>query len=172
MDPSITNFDLPAYRHREEVVQIARDLVAGYRGDYYFFPLTASQYCLLTDFEEVIFQNGTLSASSARAYKISVGTAAGIPIYSYSVLDTQTPPEKTGSGSIYSNDVVSFEVSSETGIQITNTHNTLVYGSFDGLPHLQPGGDMYAYAGIFLGCTVCVFCLVDIIFRRIDGRSR
>ena len=168
--PSLTGFDVAMYRPNDAALQVARDLVAGYRGSYYYFAVTPTNFYLLTDCENVSFVSGTFTCDSCTVHDISLPTSPAVLAQSVKLLDDQGTQVYQGSISdVYS---VSLSTRSETNVSITNNHNYLTYGSFENLPRLQSGGVMYAYAGLFLGVTVCVFCLVDIIFRRIDGRSR
>lgn len=170
----LTSFDALGYVPDANVLQVCRDLLAGYRGDYYMFACGGRSVILLTDFENAAFSGGTFTAGSCTVHEVAVSVGSGDAVQAIRLYDN--PPSAADAvivfrGSIVNNDVYHLSTYTTSDVHITNSHGYLVYGSFDDLPHLQSGGDHYAYAGLFLACTCCIFVLLDKIFSRLYSRS-
>ena len=152
---SVSSFRISRFVYRADVVQIMKDRLEGYRGDYYFFQVDNDTYLLLTDFEDLVISGDTVTASSCNVFQVDVTIGN-----SYSVSQF--------SGSLSSTDYLFGFEYSWFGVSVQNDLDVLCYSSFGSNPRLRSGGDQYAFSQIFLLVVICVYVLVDSVFRRVS----
>ena len=159
-----SNFRLSVFQYNDSVIQIMRDRLSGFQGDYYFFQVDLDTYVLLTDFEDLSVSGYTVSASSVNVYEVdlSLGNDYSLGKFSGSGSDVGA-----FSGSLTNNIYLYSFSYTLHNISIQNDLDVMSYSSFDNSAHLREGSDYYAFAEIFLLCIVCVFVLCDLIFRRV-----
>lgn len=165
-----------------DAVQIARDYLAGYTDDYYFFQLTDTDYCLLqgSGFEYFPESGTVVTPDEFSAVIISEIIQHGDP---EQVTDTFSGTMVGTEESVFRGSYVS-EIPNDTKIYVTQTasftescsilnpttesgYRYVVYGSMDGLPSLISGGEHYEFAQTFIVLCFFVFLLVDRVFRHV-----
>lgn len=162
-------------------VQIARDLLAGYSDNYLFFQFADGKYCLILSDDISYDDSGNIIVPQSDWYGIQVqksshsvavqesGSASG----SYGGFNSSGGYSGTYSGSFSlqaADDPVYslFYYHDTDGVTIVNSQNYLIYGSLQELPHLIEGGTYYAFAQTAIICIICLFVLVDRIFRHVS----
>lgn len=122
-------------------LQIARDFLEGYTGDYYFFRAAEDGYILvLTDNWDM----DSMSCSDCDLFLIAYDRySGGLSTY------------------------FSYYYQDFGALTVSNPNYYLAYGSAEGLPHLVEGVENYAFAQILLLVSMCLFCFVDRVFRHI-----
>ena len=81
---SVSSFRLSRFVYRDDVIQIVKDRLEGYRGDYYFFQDDIDTYLLLTDFENLVVSGDTVTASSCNVFQIDISTGNSYPVSQFS----------------------------------------------------------------------------------------
>lgn len=169
----------------DKALQLARDYLKGYYGDYVFFQDDAyssddATYVLLmgdinesdgafymNDVNEVYFKFHT----SVISYDNSGSGSINFPV----LVDGNTTPASSpksfsfsyGASDLSSTLSLYYGDISDNSFVITQNETHLVYSSFDGYPHLIEGVENYAFTGVFICGAVLVFCLADRLFRRL-----
>lgn len=170
------------FYNADEVLDIARSIVAGDSRDYYFFQYDVDDYYLIIPTADYSYSStGVFSCDSCEVYKITrnvtVTTSTQNLPFSGSENGTVLGIENGGAyhGSVsgnLTNTVYNTTVSYQTfyydssGVYVSNPNYYTVYGSFDNLPHLIEGVENYAFAGLLLFFGVCAFVLCDRLFKR------
>ena len=163
-----------------DVVQLAKYALNGFSGDYYFFQYTDTEFVLLMS-DSMDYEDGTLNADSFDAIDF---------VYDEQNNTVSVSESGSASGSAWGN-VGGFQYSggyngslylpvtdrtyyqwfyhSDSALTVMNPGHYVVYGSFEGLPHLVEGVENYAWmqTALLVGCIV--FCLVDRVFRRVGS---
>lgn len=162
-----------------DVVQLARDALEAFTGDYFFFQYTDTEYVLLMS-DNMTYSDGTLTAEGFDAiifvYDEQVNTQSWTSSGSQSgsAWGNQGGMQYNGSysGSVYvpvaDRTYYQWLYSSEDTLTVTNTNHYLTYGSAENLPHLRKGIENYAWMQTALFIGFCIFCLADRIFRRVS----
>lgn len=163
-------------------VQIARDYLAGYTDDYYFFQLSDSDYCLLLGSGFTYYsESGTVvTPDEFTAVIISELVEHGEPetvtdTFSGTLIGTEESVFRGSYVSEQPSDQTVYVMQSASFSQSTSVINPasgegyryIVYGSMDGLPSLISGGDHFAFAQTFIFLVFAAFVLCDRIFRHI-----
>lgn len=175
---SVYSVSLSAGSFSAEAVQLARDLVAGYSGDYLFFQYDEDEYTLIlsdsfqivdvlgnigyhcdefevydihvTEHTEIVSrsQTGTLTGTL-------VGVEAGVAVEDFTGSYNGTYQVKDVSPSIYA----LYHDSFEYGLDISNSAHAVIYSSFDGTPSLVDGSQKYGFmiSALIVGCIVFYF---------------
>lgn len=130
--------------------QYARDYLAGYSGEYYFFRYDENEYVLL------LFDDYDLITSS-------VGWSVSVESPEVVVFDRVQQADGYQTYTAYRQTSASYEGS----FTVNNSSGIVSYASFDDFPHLIEGSVYYDYAQTALICSVIVFCLIDRIFKHI-----
>lgn len=158
----------------QAAVQVARDYLEGYRGDYVFFAYDPDTWVVLTDFENgVIWNNGNVSADSCTCFEISVATGSAMARYNLNLQGTLIGTEEQALNARLTGDVpetgyrVSTALSTPIRVSVSNPNGYLFYSNIDNTPHLIEGGQNYAYAAFLLAIGVITFKLADRLFRRV-----
>lgn len=160
--------------------QVARDLLAGYSGDYLFFRYSSSEY-VLAKCDSLTFDGSYYQVPACDWYSIYIDS---------SMSSVHVSEGGTVSGSFGgSNSVGGYSGSysggfdltvidppvyhlyyyyDDDGLQVSNANDYLVYSSIKGMPHLIEGGTYYEYAQTALLCVVCMFVLISHIFKHIS----
>ena len=99
MSLPLTSYDALGFVPDSFVLQVCRDILAGYRGDYYMFSCGGRSVCLLTDFENASLSGGIFMADSCTAYEISVTVGSGDPVQSIRLYDN--PPSAADAVIVY-----------------------------------------------------------------------
>ena len=167
-------------------VQIARDIVAGYSGDYLFYPVSDHAYALLlgdytfiqgstvgledayfaSDFDwyliEITTTTSTVSVSSSGSQSGAFWGYNNSGNYNGSYSGNILVPDKSYSYQVY-------YYHDSDGVQIENPDCYAVWGSASTLPKLTEGGSMYAYALTALVGVGFAFMLISRIFHHVSG---
>lgn len=163
-----------------QAVDIARSLLAGYSGNYFFFQYSDDEYVLALC-DNISFVNGKYVLPAADWYAITAD-------YSTSTVAVQESGSASGgyggynSGGTYSGSYSGsfslqaadppvyhlFYYHDEDGVEVGNPNNYLVYSSMEGMPHLIEGGTYYAYAQTAILCVICLFVLCSRIFKHVS----
>lgn len=163
-----------------DLVQLARDALNGYSGDYYFFQYTDTEFVLLMS-DDMEYTDGTLTVNEFSAIDFVYDEQLNTVSYSESgsvngsAWGTPGGMQYNGSynGSLYvpvaDRTYYQWFYSSDQTLTVSNAGHYLTYGSFEGLPHLREGIENYAWMQTALIIGICVFCLADRIFRRVTG---
>lgn len=165
-----------------EAVQLARDLVAGYSGDYLFFQYDEDEYTLILSdaitetaegytcdgfqwFDIHVMQNvetsyrnnsGTLSGTI-------VGVEGGVAAESFS-------GQINGSYEVQTVKPASIELhhdSFEDSLTVTNTNHAVIYSGFAGTPSLVDGAQKYGFMVSALISASIAFFFVHSLFKRV-----
>ena len=166
-------------------VQVARDLLAGYTGDYFFYQSAANSYNLVLASPDMIisglnsltqyvfdgdffyYEIDITPRSHTEQFPISVqGGGAFSGPFNYGSHDGTYSGDFTVTvrdSPLY----ISQYRYDEDGVTIDN-YGYVVFGSMEGLPHLVEGGIYYAYAEIALLVCIVLFGLVSRIFKHVS----
>lgn len=151
-------------------LEVARDCLQGYSGDYFMFQYSDTVYLLVLCEDDYSYSTtGYFTASNPVVIQIEAVTNTSVKSHTVSGTFSGSVYDRF-SGSYYTDETetayfcTSFQAS---GIQVTNPRQFLTYGSFDHMPHLIEGVENYAYFQTLLFVCVILFSLVDRIFRRV-----
>lgn len=128
-------------------LQIARDCLAGYWGDYAFYCSSENTYDLVK-FSEYTEENGTYNFS---------GSGLSLVRIVYRPADWQQ--------NIQTDYFVYY--ASPISVTFENPDSELMYSSLADFPKLQEGGDYLAFSTFTVLCVACFFCLFARIFRNV-----
>lgn len=157
-----------------DIIQIARDCVAGYSGDYVLFSYSDSETVLVLS-DSMIFENGTFSADTFTAYDIVSENQYQSVVRSVSgrLVSVGTNPEISDfTGSVDDERVLDtvytlYYDSFDSAISISNSNHAVVYSSFDGFAHLQDTSSYFLYYISFILSLFGVSCLIWSIFKKV-----
>lgn len=173
----LTNVSVNTAVFDDVALDIARDFLEGYTGEYYFFQRDLDTFLLLYDAEDPqwvsspfagfncsscnVFQidrvvsdiNDIRDSISGTMYEIGTDTAIQRFSGNYTHRDL-TYAYKTAVFSVHN-------------VSVSNPDDFLVFSSADDYPHLIEGVQNYAFAGFMLAVGVIVFRLADKLFRRV-----
>lgn len=168
---SLTSVSVSTAVYDDTAVQIARDFLQGYSGEYFFFQYSPTTYVLLYDFDNAVKLPTSFSCNSASVFEINVST--GLPLVNtvYSINGTLVGTEEqvlsaTAQNSKYTNLYKSYSYAYDSPISIT-LNDYVSYSSYPGSPHLIQGVENYAFFAVCLFVGFCIFRLCDRLFRRI-----
>jgi|GEM_PF-3660985 len=131
-------------------LQLARDFLSDWYGDYLFFRFSDVDYVLI------------LPDSSAQ---VTVTDSSYVVDGNFSVFEIEQVSGVTGySGTTYSTLYYTPSISSLT---ILNSNHLLMYSNAEGYAKLQEGGVYFEYAQTCILCGAIVFCLLGRIFKRV-----
>ena len=164
------------------LLDTVKGCLSGYIGGYYFFQYDDDDFCLILSDDYDYSSTGVFTASDCEVFqfrRIVDTTSRTITIpFSGNQSGTYTGSDGAGgftgslSGSssvqVYDSSVsycmMSYSVSS---VSVSNPDLILAYGDSEYLPHLQSGGDYYAFFAVCAFCAVVAFKLADRLFRRV-----
>lgn len=172
----------------DTALDIARQFLAGYTGEYYFFQTTNNFYILITGDLEYYPDSGSVVCSDSTVYTIqsevfSESDDEGLYTKYIDISGTLVGTETStfsASGNLNEDPVMTCYYTTSGYFEDTFTVvNTVIsgygryvtYGSFEGLPHLVEGADMYGFAQTFLMLVFFAYLLVQRIFSFCRSRS-
>lgn len=172
----------------DTALDIARQFLAGYTGEYYFFQSDTYFYVLITGDLEYYPDSGSVVCSESTVYTIQAdifNESDDENLYtryidiSGTLVGTETSTF-SASGDLYEDPVMTCYYTNTSYFEDTFTVvNTAIsgygryvtYGSFEGLPHLIEGADMYGFAQTFIMLVFFVYLLVQRVFSFCRSRS-
>ena len=163
-----------------QAVSIARDLLAGYSGDYIFFGYSSSEY-VLAKCDSISFNGNSFVLPASDWYSIYIDSSS----HSVSVSEGGSVSGSFGgantAGGFSGSYSGSFDLTvidppvyhlyyyyDDDGLEVANPNSYIVYSSIKGMPHLIDGGDYYAFAQTAILCCVCLFLLISRIFKHVS----
>ena len=178
---SATAVDVTASVYDLLLLDSVRGCLEGETSDYFFCQLNSEYYALIIS-DNCNYDNGWFTAETATVIQFQKFTRD----LSY---NTSAPISGTNSGQFagfenagqyngsFTGSIQQRVYNTETyykmhsyqaeNIIVRNPDEYMVYGSFEGLPHLIEGVQNYAYLQIFLIVGIVLFKLCDRIFRRV-----
>ena len=176
--------------HSDEAMQLARDFLEGFYGDYVFFQDSANQvqsnYVLLMgdiDFDRAnhvfTFHSGTgilfryhnttgttvsTDTGSINFPSLTIVNGSGSSVASPSHSEQFSYKARTFE-TITSSFTLTYNDFNEETVSISD--NDFFYSSFENSPHLIEGVENYAFTAFLLAAAVITFNLIDRVFRRV-----
>lgn len=168
-------------------VQIARDLLSGYSGQYLFYQESSTEYILALT-EGLHMESDAYVFDSCDWYDIKVtysshtvavqesGSASGSASGGYAGYPSagqysgSYSGNYSGSFSLQAADPPVYQVQlyhDDDGVTVVNPSHYLLFGSLDGMPSLIEGGVKHAYLTNLLLCGCICFVLISRIFRHV-----
>lgn len=168
---TLTSVNVQTMQKDDAVMDIARDYLEGYYGDYYFFQYAIGDYVLLYDLENAVIDADGMTADACQVVEIKV--ASGLPLivdeYQINLLDVGTDAaiyRGSARQTHYTNSYKSYTAYYPNSISVSRNDN-VCYSSAENYPHLIEGVQNYAFAGFILAVGIIIFRLADRLFRRI-----
>lgn len=165
-----------------EAVQLARDLVAGYSGDYLFFQLDEDEYTLILSDSLTVTESG-YSCDSCEWYDIHVtehvqtayrsntgslsgsivGVEGGVAVEEFSGSFSGSYEVQEVRPSTYA----LHHASHDSYLGVNNRDHAVIYSSFDGTPSLVDGAQKYGFMVSALMCACIAFYFINSLFKRV-----
>lgn len=183
---SVYSVSLSAGSFPVEAVQLARDLVAGYSGDYLFFQYDEDEFTLiLSDSIQTVDVLGNVGyhCDAFEAYSIHVtehvqtayrsntgslsgsivGVEGGVAVEEFSGSFSGSYEVQEVSPSTYA----LYHDSFEHELDVSNSAHAVIYSSFDGTPSLVDGAQKYGFMVSALMCGCIVFYFINSLLKRV-----